>query len=174
MATGTLPEHPDRPKQHKFLSVDFVTALSKDECCIRLESGPHVAGQTVTLNERDSFTIQATAADQPRVEVRFWGTLQSVRRGTWVWGTVIETREAYRRNTTWLAFGMVILLALMIEAGLRQSTRDTLIFGGLLLAAGTLRVIYWRIRHRHGLRVVRWVWETLYVTPERETAARPE
>ena len=158
----------DRPRKLKFLSVDFVTALTIDECRECLVHCNPVADYYVSLQDDNSFSVQRVIpGDKPR-EVRFWGTLQPVERGTWVWGTIIETTEADRRKPTFvLVFAVAILLALVIEALLRNAAQEALIFAGVLLVLGIVVGQLWRRRHRHGLQVANWVYETLFMSPGR-------
>lgn len=164
---STLPT--DRPQQHRFLSVDFVTALTLDECRAYLTNSLQAREQTVAILDDNSFSVQRRVGGEKPKEVRFWGTLETVKDGTWVWGTVIQTSEAGRKRSTYgLVFGVVILLGLIVDALMRNSLQSVLILSGVLAALAVLAAVIWRQRNRYGLQVMNWVYETLYVAPQRE------
>ncbi|MBI5958625.1 MAG: hypothetical protein HY866_07820 [Chloroflexi bacterium] len=161
-----------RPKQHKFLSVDFVTALPLEDCRASLLSRPPVDGIQITIQDDNSFAIQhAVSPDQLRM-VRFWGTLEVVQRGTWVWGTIIETSAGSRRSTYGWGLLIAILFIMVVQAGIRDNTQMVLTLVMIILTMLILLAAWWRWRHRHGLALLSWVYETLYVAPEREPSVR--
>ncbi|GIV82254.1 MAG: hypothetical protein KatS3mg051_1608 [Anaerolineae bacterium] len=86
----------DRGRRLKFLSVDFVTALSVEECQEHLRRYAETSGQRVHLQEDGSFALRQSVGGDGPLTVALWGTLEAVPRGTWVWGTVIETARAAR------------------------------------------------------------------------------
>jgi hypothetical protein len=155
----------DQKRQSKpMLSVDFVTALTLEECRTRLAQAGTVMGQHLSSWEDDSFTVRCCAPDGAKTGTSFWGTLEPRERGTWVWGTSIEESgdkpEWPSRRTT------VLLLLLFVLAGwgLTRNEPRVLVIAGLLLAGALLwRFWTWRRRHSEALRVINWVWETLYV-----------
>ncbi|MEW6580781.1 MAG: hypothetical protein AB1435_16525, partial [Chloroflexota bacterium] len=81
----------ERGRRLKFLSVDFVTAMSVEECQECLRRCAAESGQRVSLLDDGSFALRRTVGDGGPQTVAFWGTLEAVARGTWVWGTVVET-----------------------------------------------------------------------------------
>jgi len=83
----------DRSQRHRFLSVDFITARTLDDCRDRLLRGERLPGQSLLLQDDNSFSIRRTLEGSEPSEVRFWGTLERVPRGTWVWGTVIQVAD---------------------------------------------------------------------------------
>lgn len=122
----------------------------------------------------DSFTILCCpepddpyddAAARP-FEVRFWGTLEAHEHGTWVWGTSIEQPGAERRR-----FGLpptivvVVLVTLVLEAFFRGAQTTMLIWVAGLAVIGAWALMKWWQHHRDALRVILWIWETLYVKP---------
>jgi hypothetical protein len=164
---STLPT--DRPQQHRFLSVDFVTALTLDECREFLLNSIQAGEQAVTMLDDNSFAVQRRVEGEKPKEVRFWGTLETVETGTWVWGTVIQTSEGGRKRSTYgLVFVVVILLGLMVDALTRNSLQNVLILSGVLAGLAVLGAVIWRQRNQYGLQVMSWVYETLYVAPQRE------
>jgi hypothetical protein len=154
------------------LSVDFVTALSLEECRACLRQADPVKGQNVSVWEDNSFTVRCCAPDGEKTGTSFWGTLEPREFGTWVWGTSIEKSgggsEWPSRGTTVL---LLILFALVAGALTRSDPRLLVIAAALLAGALLWRFWTWRRRHSEALRVIGWVWETLYV-PIRE--ARPD
>ena len=159
----------DRSQKHHFLSVDFVTARSVADCQDCLIHCSQVASQSLTLNEDGSFAIRrvVTAGERPN-EVKFWGTLEPARRGTWVWGTVIEMSSPTRDRQVYILGGVALVLALIAADGwLRGATPVTWIAGGLLLVVGVIAIWLWQGRHYDALQVVNWVYETLYIPPDR-------
>lgn len=159
----------DRGRRLKFLSVDFVTALSVAECQEYLRRHAETSGQRLHLQDDGSFALRRTAGVDPPVTIAFWGTLEPVPRGTWVWGTVIETGA--RRAGRWgYALGAlsVLLAVIALEALLRGVWPVMLLALTLLLAGGLLAARLWWMRHRHAMQMVNWVVEVLYVAPPRE------
>jgi|GEM_PF-6898830 hypothetical protein len=159
----------DRGRRLKFLSVDFVTALSVAECQDYLRRYAETSGQRVHLQEDGSFALRQTVGEDAPVTVALWGTLEAVPRGTWVWGTVIETGA--RRAGRWvyplglLSLGLVVLT---LEAALRGAWTLAAVSLLLVIAIGLLAARLWWRRHRYAMQMVNWVYETLYVAPPRE------
>jgi hypothetical protein len=164
----------ERP-QRALLTVDFVTAFSVEECRQWLEyAADQIDTQRVDLWDDDSFTIRCCRDSDPgdpyddsaaRVfEVRFWGTLEPRERGTWVWGTSIEESgenpEWPSRRTKVLLITLIILAtAVLVLHDMRP-----LWIAALIVAISALwRFWTWRRRHSEALRVIAWIWETLYV-----------
>lgn len=162
-----------RQPTKQFLSVDFVTATPLDECIKLLECCPKDMNQTITIAEDGSFSLQRTFNDD--TEISFWGTLETVERGTWVWGTIFEERLESWHSQTWLmAFVVIVMLFLMMEAILRDAFNQAAIWLGILLALGLIAIVRWRWRYRHGLVMVEWVYELLYVRPPSEKKSAPK
>jgi hypothetical protein len=169
----------ERP-QRALLTVDFVTAFSVEECRQWLEyASDQIDTQRVDLWDDDSFTIRCCRDSDPgdpyddsaaRVfEVRFWGTLEPRERGTWVWGTSIENPDVTRRRSgVPPTIVVVILLALTFEAYFRGAQTAMLVWLAGLAGLGVWWIITWWERHRRALRVILWLWETLYVKPPRQ------
>jgi hypothetical protein len=161
----------DRSQRHHFLSVDFVTARTVADCQECLIHCSQVASQSLTLNEDGSFAIKRVviAGERPN-EVKFWGTLEPARRGTWVWGTVIEVSSPRRDRQVYSSGIVAVVLAVIAADGLlRGAHLVTTIAGLLLLAVGVIAVWLWQGRHHDALQVVNWVYETLYIPPDRES-----
>jgi len=158
----------------KFLSVDFVTARTIDDCHACLTRCAAETGQQIRLLADNSFSLQSAVSEANPVAIKFWGTLEPVRHGTWVWGTVIETGARRAGKLAYvLWFPAIVCLVVALQALLRGGWGS--LFLGLLGAAGVGLVatgLWWR-RHRHAMRVVNWVYEVLYVPPERP-APSPE
>jgi Flp pilus assembly protein TadB len=157
----------DRSRRHRFLSVDFVTARTLDECRDCLLRCEHLPGQSLSLQEDNSFSIRRTVGDDEPAEVRFWGTLETVPRGTWVWGTVIQAAEAGRRGTVFVVFAAAILVALLVDALLRGSLGTMLLWALVLVALGIVVFLAWRRRYRYALQIINWMYDMLYVSPDR-------
>lgn len=160
-----------RPNK-QFLSVDFVTALSFEECKDLLRCCDEAEHQTLTVSEDGSFSLRRTV-DAGRSVVTFWGTLEPVERGTWVWGTIFEDRAPRWYIQSWIpAFAVSVMLFMLIEALLRDAFREVAIWLGILLTLGIATIITWRWRYRHGLALVEWVYETLYAPPQDDRKRR--
>ena len=90
----------DQKRQSQpILSVDFVTALSLDECRERSCSTP--IRRRGSMSPCGTITASPCAAAIPTSDqavARFWGTLEPRERGTWVWGTSIEEASEIARN----------------------------------------------------------------------------
>jgi hypothetical protein len=157
----------DRSRKHRFLSVDFVTARTLEECRDCLLHCEHLSGQSLSLQDDNSFSIQRMVGGDEPAEIRFWGTLETVPRGTWVWGTVIQAAETGRRETVGLVFGAAILVALLVDALLRGTPSKALVWGLLLVALGIAVFLAWRRRYRYALQIINWMYEMLYVSPDR-------
>jgi len=153
------------------LSLDFVTALSLEDCHARLKQAAPGAGQHVDVWNDHSFTIRCCAPTSEEAVARFWGTLEPRERGTWVWGTSIE--EA-RPQTEWpsrrTSALLIALIALSMAAYTFHDARLLIVALGLIFGAALWRIWTWRRRHGEALAIIRWVWETLYV-PIRESRA---
>lgn len=155
----------DQKRQSQpILSVDFLTALTLDECRARLLQTDPAKGQHVSVWDDHSFTVHCCASDTSKAVARFWGTLESRERGTWVWGTSIEDApgrpEWPSRRTTALMIALIVLAA----AALTLNNPQLLLIALVLVAASILwRFWTWRRRHFEALQVIRWVWETLYI-----------
>lgn len=159
------------PREKQFLSVDFVTALSFEDCSARLRCCDEDLQQVVALAEDGSFSLRRTADDG--TEVTFWGTLEPRARGTWVWGTIFEDREAKRHTPPWIpAFVMIVMLFMAIEAAMRGAVNEVAAWLVVLAGVVALAVWRWRRRYRHGLELVEWVYETLYVPPPHDAPQR--
>jgi len=160
----------DQSQGQQLLSLDFVTALTVEECRVCLRQPPLVDGQSVLLQDDDGFSVRRLMGDENKqVEVRFWGTLQPVDRGTWVWGTVVRDTGAKGRVQTYVpVMAVIAALFLMAEFVLRADSGAIAFWAVLLVVLGLWTVIVWRRRHRYALRVMNWVLETLYVPPENE------
>ncbi len=168
----------DQKRQSQpILSVDFVTALSMDECRTLLQRADPAKGPLfVSLWDDHSFTVRCCRATSAQAVARFWGTLEPRERGTWVWGTSIEEAgdrpEWPSRRTTVLMIALIILAT----AALTLSDLRPLWIAALIIAISVLwRFWTWRRRHSEALRVIAWLWETLYVpikeSPPDETQA---
>jgi hypothetical protein len=151
------------------LSVDFVTALSLDDCRTLLERADPAKGQFVSLWTDNSFTVRCCRSNPEEAVARFWGTLEPRERGTWVWGTSIEESgespewPSRRTKVLWIA------LIVLATAALTLSDLRPLWIAALIMAVWALwRTWTWRRRHSEALRVIAWIWETLYV-PIKET-----
>lgn len=161
-----MEEH-DQSQEQQLLSLDFVTALTVEECRATLRQAVDVDGQSVLLQDDDGFAIRRLMGDDHNVEVRFWGTLQAVDRGTWVWGTVVRDTGAEGRARTFLPVLAAIAGLMLVAELVLRADSSALVFWVLLLAVlGVWTVVVWRRRHRYALRVMNWVLETLYVPPE--------
>ncbi len=151
------------PREKQFLSVDFVTALSFEDCSARLRCCDENLKQVVAVAEDGSFSLRRTVGEAG-TEVTFWGTLEPRERGTWVWGTIFEDREARLHSQPWIpAFVMIVMLFMAIEATMRGATNEVVAWLAVLAGVVALVVWRWRRRYRHGLQLVEWVYETLYV-----------
>jgi hypothetical protein len=154
----------------QLLSLDFVTALTVEECRAYLRQPSPIDGQSVLLQDDDGFAIRRVMRDaNVQIEVRFWGTLQPVERGTWVWGTVVRDTGEKGRVQTYVPVLAVIAALFLIAEFVLRADAGMIAFWALALAALCCWiVIVWRRRHRHALSVMNWVLETLYVPPEHE------
>lgn len=157
----------DRSRKHRFLSVDFVTARTLEQCRACLLQGEHLPGQSLALQDDNSFSIRRIVGGDEPAEVRFWGTLETVPRGTWVWGTVIQAAETGRRETMFVVFAAAILFALLVDALLRGSPGMALLWGLVLAALGVGVFLAWRRRYRYALQIITWMYDMLYVAPDR-------
>ena len=156
--------HHQRPR----LSVDFVTALPLDECHARLLESAEHDDLNLMVGDDGSFALRRVRDDDSGAEVRFWGTLEEVERGTWVWGAIledVEDDEAEDHMTPLRAFVVVLLLFLGAEALLRDDLRMVAFWGGTLVFLTVVGVLLWRRSYRHALEVVDWIYRTLYVPP---------
>jgi hypothetical protein len=146
------------------MTVDFMTELSVAECRAWLA---HAASQTdrqiVEIWDDDSFTIRCCADQGDPYIARFWGTLEARKGGTWVWGTTLEDAEARRPFNFRPTLVVVVLMGLAAEAFVRDARNTMMLWLVVLVALGALWVGLWIERHWHALRVVAWVWETLWV-----------
>ncbi len=158
----------EKRQSRPILSLDFVTALSLDECRDRLLQIAPAAGHDVSVWDDHSFTIRCCTSNGEAASARFWGTLEARERGTWVWGTSIEEGrdrpEWPSRRTTILLLALIVLAATAFTLG---DARLLLVALGLIFASMLLRIWTWRRRHDEALQIIKWVWETLYV-PLRE------
>jgi hypothetical protein len=158
----------ERGRRLKFMSVDFVTAMGIEECQECLRHCAAEGGQRLSLLDDGSFALRCTVGDGGPPAIAFWGTLEAVERGTWVWGTVVETGA--RRAGRWV-YGMTLLALLLalaaLEAGLRGAWETTLLWLAIVVAIGLLAARLWWHRHRHAMQVVHWVYDTLYVPAPR-------
>ena len=157
----------DRSQRHRFLSVDFITARTLDDCRDRLLRGERLPGQSLLLQDDNSFSIRRTLEGSEPSEVRFWGTLERVPRGTWVWGTVIQVADTGRRGTMVVVFAVAILFALLFDALLRGTPWKALLWALALAALGVAVFLAWRRRYRAALQIVNWMYDLLYVAPDR-------
>jgi hypothetical protein len=163
-----------RQRTKQFLSVDFVTATPLDECIELLKCCDEDMNQTVTIAEDGSFSLQRTFVDDD-TEISFWGTLETVDRGTWVWGTIFEERSEGWHSQDWIpAFIVIVTLFMVLEAILSDAFTQAAIWLGILLTFGLIALLRWRWRYRHGLMVVEWVYELLYVRPVSEKKSAPK
>lgn len=162
-----------RQRTKQFLSVDFVTALPLDECTQLLQHCDNDQRQTVTVAEDGSFSLRRTIAKDSS-EISFWGTLETVERGTWVWGTIFEERREGIHSYPWIpAFVVIVMLFMALEAFLRDAFQQAAIWLGILVVLGLIALVRWRWRYRHGLAMVEWVYELLYVRPPHEKKPSP-
>jgi hypothetical protein len=168
--TGTPPhEQARRP----LMTVDFVTALSVEECRAALAAAER-ANQPVELWDDHSFTVLCCGDEAEAYEARFWGTLEPRDGGAWVWGTTIEDTGGRRRPSVFRpTLVVVVLIVLAAEAFVRGARQATLIWLALLAGLGAVWLILWIERHRRALGVVMWVWETLWV-PVKKTGQPDE
>ena len=157
----------DRSRKHRFLSVDFVTARTLEQCRTCLLQGEHLPGQSLALQDDNSFAIRRLVSGDRPAEVKFWGTLETVPRGTWVWGTVIQAAETPRRETMFVVFAAAILAALLVDALLRGTPMKALLSGLVLAALGIAVFLAWRRRYQHALQIINWMYDLLYVAPDR-------
>jgi len=166
-----MAELAERPRrQRPRLSVDFVTALSVEECRLRLQESADRDQLQLTLSDDEGFTLRRPFGDDPEAEVRFWGTLEEVERGTWVWGAILEEagdEEAEDHISPLRAFVVVGLLFLAAEALLRDDLRMMAFWAGALVFLAAAAVILWRRTYRHALELVTWIYEAIYVPPRR-------
>ncbi|MEB2288035.1 MAG: hypothetical protein OZ934_07995 [Anaerolineae bacterium] len=158
----------ERGRRLKFLSVDFVTAMSLEECQEHLRRSATESGQRVSLLEDGSFALRRTVDDEGSQTIAFWGTLETVARGTWVWGTVVETGA--RRAGRWV-YGMALVTLLLALAALESAVRGAwgtaLLLLLIVVGIGLLAARLWWHRHRHAMQVVNWVYDLLYVPASR-------
>jgi hypothetical protein len=150
--------------------VDFVTALSVDDCRARLEEAAARDALQLTLADEGSFALRRAVGDSQDAEVRFWGTLETVERGTWVWGAILEDvvdEDAEDHISPLRAFVVVGLLFLGAEALLRDDLRMMFFWGGTLVFLAVVAVLVWRRTYRHALALVNWIYETIYVPAPR-------
>lgn len=163
------------------MTVDFVTAFSVEDCRQWLtHAADQVDTRRVDIWDDNSFTIRCCREDfdpfddsgARTFEVRFWGTLEERPNGTWVWGTTIEDAET-ESNRLGLppTFVVIILLALALEAYLRQAETMMWFWLASLAALGLWSAISWWNQHRRALDVILWLWETLYVKPPKRKPA---
>ncbi len=160
-----MEAHEGDDTRQQFLSIDFVTALALDECVTRLHGCGDEAEGEVVVHEDGSFALHCTFSEDGAV-VRFWGTLETHARGTWVWGTIFEDRPEGWHLQPWIpAFVVTGLLFLAFEALTRGVFDRMAQWVGVLFVLGVLAMWRWYRRYRHGLRIVSWVYEMLYVPP---------
>lgn len=166
-----MAEVPERGRrQRPRLSVDFVTALSTDECRARLQEAAQRDQLQLTLADEGIFALRRPFGDDPEAEIRFWGTLEEVERGTWVWGAILEDmddEEAEDHISPLRAFVVVALLFLAAEALLRDDLRMMVFWGGALIFLAVVAVFVWRRTYRRALELVTWIYEAIYVPPSR-------
>lgn len=156
----TDPKRQSQP----ILSVDFVTALSLDECRERLQHTDPAQGQHVAVWDDHSFTVRCCHPNRDQAVARFWGTLEPRERGTWVWGTSIEETSARPEWPSRRTSALFIALIVLATAALTLRDVRALWIAALLVAVSALwRIWTWRRRHYDALQVIRWIWETLYV-----------
>lgn len=158
--------------QKQFLSVDFVTALTMQECVERLSCCDEELNQSVTLADDRSFALRRHFAEE-NVEVMFWGTMEEHERGTWVWGTIFQDRPKGLRLQPWIpAFVVLVMLFMAGEAAIRGAGREVVAWLGILIALALFALWRWWRRYRHGLVMVEWVYETLYVPTHHRSPKR--
>lgn len=156
--------------EKQFLSVDFVTALSFMECVDRLRCCDDALNQVTSMAGDGSFSLRRTISESG-TDVKFWGTLEPRDRGTWVWGTIFENRDEGLRFQPWMpAFVVIVMLFLALDAMIRGALVEVVVWLAVLAGLGLLGIWRWRRRYRHGLRLVEWVYEVLYVPPPHEAA----
>ena len=154
--------------QRPRLSVDFVTALSLDECHERLREAADLDSLNLMLREDGGFALRRPPSSDSGRDVRFWGTLEEVERGTWVWGAILEDVEDDDGDdhvTPLRAFVVVLLLFMAAEALLRDDLRMVAFWAGTLVFLTVVAGLVWRRRYRYGLEVVDWIYRTLYLPP---------
>ena len=156
---------PDQKRQSQpMLSVDFVTALSLDDCRTLLERGDPTKGQFVSLWDDNSFTVRCCRPTSEQAVARFWGTLEPRERGTWVWGTSIEESGDNPEWSPRVTKALLITLIILATTALVLHDLRPLWIAVLIVAIAALwRFWTWRRRHSEALRVIAWIWETLYV-----------
>ncbi len=158
----------ERRRRLKFMSVDFVTAMGVGECQECLRHCAAESGQRISLLDDGSFALRRMVDDSGPQAIAFWGTLEAVERGTWVWGTVVETGA--RRAGRWV-YGMALAALLLslaaLESGLRGAWETALLWLAVVAGIGLLAARLWWHRHRHAMQVVNWVYDTLYVPAPR-------
>jgi hypothetical protein len=156
--------HDPKRQSQPMLSVDFVTALSLEECRALLQRADPARGQFVSLWDDHSFTVRCCRPSSEQAVARFWGTLEPREHGTWVWGTSIEESgdkpEWPSRRTTAL---LIVLIVLAATALTLNDMRPLWIAALLVAVSAAWRFWTWRRRHSEALRVIAWLWETLYV-----------
>lgn len=157
-----------RQRTKQFLTVDFVTALPLDECLDRLRTGGDQPHQDVTIVEDSSIAIRRIIPKSSS-EITFWGTLEPFERGSWVWGTVFEERREGVQTHPWiLVFVVIVILFMGLEALLRNAFSQAAIWLAILLVLGLIALVRWYWRYRHGLAMVEWIYELLYIPPQRD------
>ncbi len=165
-----VPERPRHPRPR--LSVDFVTALPVEECRERLQEAADRDQLQFTLSDEGGFALRRPFGDDSTSELRFWGTLEPVDRGTWVWGAILEDvddEEVEDHISPLRAFVVVGLLFLAAEALLRDDLRMMAFWSGALIFLAVVGVLVWRRTYRQALELVTWIYEAIYVPPPRGT-----
>jgi hypothetical protein len=156
--------HDQKRQSQPVLSVDFVTALSLDECRALLERADSARGQFVSLWDDHSFTVRCCRTTPEQAVARFWGTLEPREHGTWVWGTSIEESGEHPEWPSRRTTALLIALIVLATAALTLSDLRPLWIAALVVTIAALwRFWTWRRRHSEALRVIAWLWETLYV-----------
>ncbi len=174
-----MPRKPKAKKKHP-LHLDFVTALTVDECLdVLIDEVPNFTGygtQQVGFDDEGWFWVVRTVRGSP--PSYFEGQLTPVAAGTRIKGQIaadtlarIQRRIRLLRGAQLIAFGLytVIVFAFTVnspaDAGLRAVFRYLTLFGVFSFGAVVPML------RRGPEQVVNWLHKYLWYAPELESLA---
>jgi hypothetical protein len=172
-----LKPKPKRKRDHINWRLDFVTALTVDECRERLERATARLApdwQRIYLGDDNSFIIERLVTRgvqgtdyEGAVEIRFKGTLEQVATGTRVRGTITE--DTYERLMTakWLVGVLaVIALTMLGIAAIVTGTWEILIVAVVVFGLFVAGVTWdWNRTKWYPVQLMNWIRQQLFVPP---------
>jgi hypothetical protein len=167
----------EKPKRKPaYYTVDFVTALSPEACCERLEreDAPAVQGiggwlapvtQRVAVSGGGEFTVERTfrGAFSP---IRLVGSLDrdETGGGTWVHGAITHDTDNQVMIEGLILFVLFFLITTLLF--LRLKADSLVITVPLLMAMLAVSSVRWRALRATTGDLTRWLRRRLYVTKE--------